>query len=170
MKTIIRHETPKDHEAVRKILKSSFETNAESLLVDALRANGKASLSLVAEQDQTVVGHVMFSPVTTTPPSEPKGLGLAPVAVAFTHRRQGIASMLIREGLRLCTENHFDFVVLLGDPKFYQRFGFQKASNFGLQNEYGVDDPFMVFELNQGALHGVNGLVKFEPEFSMFSL
>jgi putative acetyltransferase len=167
---IIRHETPNDYEAVREILKSSFETDAESRLVDALRTNGKAIFSLVAEQAQTVVGHIMFSPVSTTPPSEPKGLGLAPVAVAPTHRRQGIASMLIREGLRMCNEYHYDYVILLGDPKFYQRFGFQKASNFGLQNEYGVDDPFMVIELKQGVLAKVNGLVQYGLEFVLFSV
>jgi len=166
---IIRHETPNDYKAVREILKSSFETEAEARLVNALRTNGKAILSLVAEQTQTIVGHIMFSPISTTPPSEAKGLGLAPVAVAPTHRRQGIASMLIREGLQqLCEE--YDYVVLLGNPNFYERFGFQKASNFDIQNEYGVDDSFMVLELKQGMLAKVNGLVQYGPEFALFSV
>jgi putative acetyltransferase len=132
-----------------------------------LRANGKAIISLVAEYDDQVLGHILFSPVSTSPSSETKGIGLAPVAVRQSAQSQGIGSQLIREGLRLSQELAYDYCVVLGAPQYYSRFGFEKASNFGLQNEYGVDDEFMVVRFTDGA---VNGLVKYASEFALSSV
>jgi putative acetyltransferase len=168
MEIKIRNEETKDIEQAREILRSAFPTDAESRLVDALRANGKAIISLVAVDNAQVLGHILFSPVSTTPPSEAKGIGLAPVAVRPSLQSQGIGSGLIREGLRLCGELGYDYCVVLGDPKYYQRFGFRKASNFDLQNEYGVDDDFMVMNFSA---HGLpRGLVSYASEFAMFSV
>jgi putative acetyltransferase len=163
----IRNEETKDIDQVREIVRAAFATAAESKLVDALRANGKAIISLVAVHGDQVLGHVLFSPVSTAPPSEANGIGLAPVTVHQDVQSQGIGSELIREGLRLAKELGFDYCVVLGDPKYYSRFGFEKASNFDLQNEYGVDDEFMVIHLTEGH---VSGLVKYAPEFDMFSV
>ena len=77
----IRSEEIKDIDQVREILKATFPTDAESKLVDALRINGKAIISLVAVNVEQALGHVLFSPATTTPPIEAKGIGLAPLAV-----------------------------------------------------------------------------------------
>jgi len=77
----IRNEETKDVDQVREILKATFPSDAESKLVDALRTNGKAIVSLVAAKDAQVLGHILFSPVTITPPSKSRGIGLAPVAV-----------------------------------------------------------------------------------------
>ena len=101
-------------------------------------------------------GHIMFSPVSTAPSSEAKGIGLAPVTVRPDFQAQGIGTNLIREGLRLSAELKYDYCVVLGAPKYYHRFGFEKASNLGLQNEYGVDDGFMLIRFSEhGALGGV---------------
>jgi len=81
-------------------------------------------------------------------------------------QRQGIGSKLIREGLERCRQAGYDAVVVLGDPAYYSRFGFVRAADFGLQNEYGVHDEFMVLPLRRGALDGVSGMVKYLPEFS----
>ena len=75
-----------------------------------------------------MLGHILFSPVSTSPPGEAKGIGLAPVAVRPDVQSHGIGSQLIREGLRLCQELGYDYCVVLGDPKYYHRFGFEKAS------------------------------------------
>lgn len=75
-----------------------------------------------------------------------------------------IGSSLIQEGLRLCEELGFDYCVVLGGPEYYGRFGFEKASRFGLQNEYGVDEEFMVIRFSNRALFG---LVEYAPEFGM---
>jgi putative acetyltransferase len=81
MDIIIREEQARDEVQVRLLLQAAFSTYAESKLVDALRENGKALISLIAVCGEDVVGHILFSPITTTPPGETKGIGLAPVAV-----------------------------------------------------------------------------------------
>jgi putative acetyltransferase len=167
MEIKIRHEAMKDIEQVREIVRAAFPTDAESKLVDALRATAKAVISLVAVDNDQVLGHVLFSPVSTTPPSAAQGIGLAPVAVRPSLQSKGIGSGLIREGLRLGGELGYDYCVVLGDPKYYSRFGFEKASNFDLQNEYGVDDEFMVMRFTD---RRVNGLVRYAQEFAAFSV
>ena len=164
----LRREELADINQVRALLREAFPTIAESKLVDALRANGEVVLSLVAvNEDDEVLGQILFSPVSTTPPSEVRGVGLAPVAVRADVQSLGIGSRLIREGLRVCKELEYDYCVVLGGPKYYQRFGFEKASTFGLQNDYGVDDEFMVIRFSDRA---PVGRVKYAPEFALFSV
>ena len=163
----VRPEEEGDIEQVREILRLAFPTDAESKLVDALRKNGKAILSLVAVNDRDVLGHIMFSPVSTTPSSEAKGIGLAPLAVKPKFQSKGIGSQLCREGLCRCKELAYDYVVVLGSPEYYGRFGFKRASDFNLQNEYGVDDEFMVVFFSEKS---ACRMVKYALEFSMFSV
>ena len=162
----IRKEEEKDYSQVREVLRAAFPSPAESQLVDALRENGKAVLSLVAVHGEEILGHILFSPVSTDPPTSEKGLGLAPVAVKPNVQAKGIGTQLILEGLRLCRELNYDYVVVLGDPGYYSRFGFEQASPFGIQNEYGVDDAFMVIQFSGAVI----GLVKYAREFSLFSV
>ena len=167
MKITIRNEEPKDIDQVRAIVCAAFPTEAESKLVDALRANGTAIISLVAVNDAEVLGHIMFSPVTTAPPTNAKGIGLAQVAVRPDMQSQGIGSQLIREGLRLCRDLDFDYCVVLGNPKYYGRFGFKRAIEAGIRNEYGEDEAFMCISFTDCA---VTGLAQYAPEFAQFSL
>ncbi|MFZ5879902.1 MAG: GNAT family N-acetyltransferase [Chloroflexota bacterium] len=167
MNIFIRPEQPKDIPVIHALNASAFPTDAEARLVDILRANGKAIYSFVAvNEDDEVLGHVMYSPVTTPLPSH--GLGLAPVAVRPDVQNQGIGSKLIRVSLAEVNADGYDFVVLLGDPAYYQRFGFGAASTFGLQNEYGVDEEFMILNLSGRELP--RGLVRYAEEFGMFSV
>ena len=166
----IRPERPEDMAAVFAIHAAAFPTDAEACLVDRLRAAGEARLSLVAEANGAIVGHVLFSPVSIeTASGHRTGLGLAPVAVLPAHQRQGVGSALIREGLAICRQQRCRFVVVLGHPEYYPRFGFRRASDVGLTNEYGADDAFMVIELETGALPADGGLVKYGPEFGEWS-
>ena len=142
---------------------AAFPTDAEARLVDALRDARRAVLSLVAEHDGQVVGHVLFSPMHS---NRGQGLGLAPVAVLPRDQRQGIGAALIRAGIEACRAAGFDYVVVLGDPGYYRRFGFRRALDLGLQNEYGAHDEFMVLELRLGGLAGVAGMVKYCSEFA----
>ena len=167
MEYIIREEQARDVEQVRALLCAAFSTDAESRLVDALRANGKVLISLVAVCAEDVLGHILFSPVTSSPPSEAKGMGLAPVAVLPAVQSQGIGSQLILTGLELCEELGVDYCVVLGSPDYYERYGFEKASTYDLENEYGVDDEFMVTFITEQV---VKGLIQYAPEFGQFSV
>jgi putative acetyltransferase len=163
----IRSEEYKNIDQVRGILQATFPTVAESKLVDALRTNSKAIVSLVAVHGEAVLGHILFSAVTTSPPSNAKGIGLAPIAVRPDVQSQGIGLKLIREGLRRCEELGFDYCVVLGSSQYYHRFGFEKASDSGIGNEYGVDEEFMLMKFF-GC--NVSGIVKYEPEVAVFSV
>lgn len=163
----IREEQPRDFDQVRALLQMAFSTTAESQLVDALRANGKAVISLVAVCADDVLGHILFSPVSTSPPSEARGIGLAPVAVLPEAQSQGIGSQLILAGLQACQAMEYDYCVVLGSPEYYQRFGFERANDQGLENEYGVDEEFMVAHFTD---RRPSGLVRYAPEFALFSL
>jgi putative acetyltransferase len=144
----IRPESDLDRRAIHNVHVSAFPTDAEAGLVDALRANGKATVSLVAETEGKVVGHVMFSPVSVESFSRcALGAGLAPLAVLPEYQRRGIGAKLVGSGIEICRAIEFGFVVVLGTPSYYRRFGFQRALSDGLENEYGVDDEFMVLEL-----------------------
>jgi putative acetyltransferase len=164
----IQKESPEHYQAIHDILISCFKSDAEAKLVSGLRKNNKVVIALVALHEGEAVGHIMFSRVTTSPPANALGLGLAPLAVMPAFQRQGIGKKLVQEGLRLCKQINFDYVVLLGDPSYYQRFGFMKASDFGIKNEYGVDEPFMLIQLGSRELP--RGLVRYCEEFSLFSV
>jgi len=164
----VRTETIEDHESVRRVNELAFARCNEAALVDALRANARPYVSLVAVVHEEVVGHIFFSPVSVE--SEAGGftaMGLAPMAVLPEHQNQGIGSQLVREGLKECRRIGQNIVVVLGHPNYYPRFGFAPASLKGLRSEYDVpDEVFMVMELTEGALNGRRGLVKHHPEFS----
>jgi putative acetyltransferase len=160
----IRSEQPGDESAIHAVHAASFPTELEASLVAALRAAGRLTISLVAEVDEALVGHVAFSPVMAA--SGAKGIGLAPVAVLKSHRRQGIAARLIREGLLKCQSKGFAWAVVLGEPAYYGRFGFRLASEFGLSDEYGGAPYFQALELLPGGMPVGAGLVKYAPEFA----
>jgi putative acetyltransferase len=125
----IRSETPQDISAIEKITIAAFNgkwysDQTEYLVVNRLREAGAMSVSLVAEIDGNVVGHVAFSVVTID--GKNKGwYGLGPVSVLPEFQKQGIGSKLIREGLSLIKEKGAKGCVLEGDPVYYQRFGFK---------------------------------------------
>jgi len=143
---------------------AAFPTTAEADLVDALRANDHLVVSLVALDEVQLIGHIAFSPVTIEG-VELVGLGLAPVAVLPSHQGQGFGGQLIRAGLEACRELGVDYVVVLGHPNYYPRFGYAPASTYSLDNEYGAGDEFMVIELTPRCLAGHSGLVQYGDEF-----
>ncbi|MEO0513611.1 MAG: N-acetyltransferase [Planctomycetota bacterium] len=161
----IRAEQPGDEQAIHAVNAAAFPEDSEARLVDALRDAGNLTVSMVAVEDDRIVGHVAFSPVTTE--SGVLGMGLAPVAVLESHRRRGIAASLINAGLEACKSMDAGWMVVLGDPAYYSRFGFITASEFGLRDEYGGEDAFQAMELREGATPRNAGLVKYAPQFSM---
>lgn len=163
---LIRNEEPGDISTIRKVNKTAFKESIEANLVDLLRKANKATISLVAKLNDKIVGHILFSPVTIeSNPKNLKGLGLAPVAVVPEYQRKGIGSSLIIQGLGESRNKGYDFVFVLGHKNFFSRFGFKRASDYGLDNEYNADENFMAMELRDGALNAIRGVVKYQPEF-----
>lgn len=161
----IRPEQPADIPAVRGVHEAAFPTAAEANLVQKLREGGKAAVALVAEDEGRIVGHILFSRVTFDPPVEVLALGLAPMAVLPGHEKHGVGRRLVQNGLAECHAQGACMVVVLGDPGYYGRFGFERASRHGLRNEFGVEDAFMVFMLDAGAHPPPATMVKYAPEF-----
>ena len=163
----IRSEKPADHGAVREVNQQAFGSSTEAALVDALRAAADPIISLVAVDNDHVVGHILFSPVTIEDDDSALAMGLAPMAVLPNYQRRGVGSQLVRAGLTECHRIGRRVVVVLGHPRYYPRFGFIPASRKALHCEYPVpDEVFMVLELEPGALEGRHGLVKYRPEFA----
>ena len=163
----IREELPADITAIRQVNSRAFEQDQEGNIVEALRLNGAALLSLVAILNGQVVGHIMYSPSSVGSLS---GAALGPMAVLPEHQRQGIGSQLIEAGNRKLKEAGCPFIVVVGHADYYPRFGFRPASNHGIRCEWDVpDNVFMVLVLNQTKMQSVSGLAKYRHEFSTVS-
>lgn len=163
----IRDERPADYAAVYKINESAFGRRGEADLVERLRRI-EPHISLVAVENESVVGHIFFSPVTLAPENEDlNAMGLAPMAVLPGMQNRGVGSMLVRRGLEECARQGFDAVVVLGHPAYYPRFGFAPAKTFGIGCEYEVpDEVFMALELKPDALKNRRGTIRYRPQFA----
>lgn len=160
----IRHEQSEDVAAIRDVHRRAFGQEQEAGIVDALRANGGAQLSLVAVDEGRVVGHVMYSPLRVAGAT---GCALGPMAVDPAVQRQGIGTTLVETGNEQMRHDGCPFVVVVGHPEFYSRFGFRPARPLGVTCEWDVpDDVFMILVLDEIAMSGVTGKVEYRPEFS----
>ena len=163
----IRKEVPDDIIAIRDLNKRAFGQDQESNIVDALRSNGAAVLSLVATLNGRIVGHIMYSPASV---GELVGVALGPMAVLPEHQRQGIGTRLVEVGNRRLSELGYPFIVVVGYPDYYPRFGFRSARSYGIQCEWELpDDVFMLLVLDKTRMHGISGLARYRPEFSQVS-
>ena len=164
----IRLEKKNDKTAVRHVNERAFGRENEADLVDALRDTGDFLISLVALQDEAVVGHILFSPVQIVANNETwDALGLGPMAVLPAYQGKGVGSQLVKTGLQLCAQNGFTTVFVLGHPTYYPRFGFVPTKPLGIQWEHDVPgDVFMVITLAGASLAGITGVVKYHPKFN----
>ena len=160
----IRFEQPGDIEKIREVNLQAFETETEANLVEALRNADVELISLVAEENGEVIGHILFSPVIL---GDLKIMGLAPMAVLPDRQNKGVGTKLVKAGLQDCEKAGYEAVVVLGHAGYYPRFGFVPSVNFGIKSEYDVPpEVFMVKELREGALKGAAGTVKYHPAFN----
>lgn len=165
----VRAEIVADAPAIAAVHEAAFPTDAEARLVSDLRRSGALRLSLVAEADGLVLGHIAFSPVQIDAPGAVvAGLGLAPVAVRPEHQGRGIGAALIRRGLALLRAERVPYVVVLGEPAYYGRFGFGPAHARGIGNEYGARDAFMIVELVPDGLPDQPGVARYGEAFARF--
>ncbi len=143
---IIRHETRADIEAISEVTIAAFRNleisqHTEQFIIKALRKADALTISLVAEIDRQVTGHIAFSPVTISDGTT-GWFGLGPVSVMPERQKQGIGKSLIHEGLSLLKKMGGRGCVLVGHPDYYPRFGFQNSSK--LSHEGVPQEVFFV--------------------------
>ncbi|OHV71846.1 GNAT family N-acetyltransferase [Ensifer sp. LCM 4579] len=163
---IVRPERDDDRGAIGALTAAAFaghphSDQTEPLIIERLRAGGALSLSLVAEEEGEVIGHVAFSPVTITPAAA-GWYGLGPVAVRPDRQRRGVGSALIRRGLDMLRGSGAAGCVLVGEPAYYQKFGFRNEPALvfpGCAPQY-----FMALALSEVM---VSGTVAFHPAFGL---
>lgn len=135
MSLVLETEKPADLEGIRALQTAAFMRAAEAQLVDSLRAGGWAELSLVARLNGELVGHVLFSRLA----APIRALSLGPIAVDPGHQGKGIGSALVKQGLLMAAERGWEAVFVLGEPKYYQRFGFSLEAARGFDCPYSGD-------------------------------
>jgi putative acetyltransferase len=148
---IIRPERTSDYDGIAAVVEAAFKQPDEARLVEALRRAGHVvpELTLVAEDESDIVGHVMQSYVTLRGDEDRRVLALAPLAVAPARHRDGIGGALMRETIRRADERGEPLIVLLGHPAYYPRFGFENARALGVEPPAPAfpDAAFMVRKL-----------------------
>ena len=167
----IRKEQKSDYEEVYNLVKTAFEKakesdgNEQDLVVDLRNSdNFVPELSLVAKKDDKVVGYILFTKIQIGKYEE---LALAPLAVLPEYQRQGIGSKLIKEGHKIAKEMGYHYVVVLGSDKYYPKFGYEKASKYGIKPPFDVpDENFMAIKLNDLS-EEIKGTVKYAKEFGI---
>ena len=164
----IRSEQPDDVAAIRNVNDLAFGRPNEGAAIQQLRGACDGILSLVAVVECAVVGHILFSPVRLEAADgrEWSGMGLAPLAVLPEWQGQGIGSELIGAGLASLRQTQCPFVVVLGHPGYYPRFGFGPASRHGIRCKWDVpDEAFMILVLDEEAMRDASGLARYRPEW-----
>jgi putative acetyltransferase len=158
-------ETIEDRVGIREVVTAAFGRTIEADLVELIRSshNFIPELSIVAKENETVIGHILFSSIVIEAQDQNiSALTLAPLAVKPRRQREGIGTQLMQIGLSKCRDLGHGIVVLVGHPEYYPRFGFQRASQFGIQAPFTVpDEAFMVLELKPGALRNGGGIVRY---------
>ncbi|MGH1499969.1 GNAT family N-acetyltransferase [Yersinia proxima] len=166
---LIRVEIPVDAPGIDALLRQAFKGNNEAELVQQLREDGLLTLGIVATDDEGgVVGYAAFSPVDVGG-EDRQWVALAPLAVEEGLRRQGLAEKLVYEGLDSLNEFGYAAVVVLGDPAYYQRFGFVPAARHQLTCRWpDTEEAFQVYALAEDALTDADGEVVFSAPFNRF--
>lgn len=167
----IRQEREEEFPAIYDLVKVAFQTakvssGDEQNFVLRLRAGGNyiPELALVAEEDGKLLGHIMLTKTFFVEQGrEHEVLLLAPISVVLESRNQGIGKALVEEVFRLAREKDYTAAVLVGDPAYYERFGFRPTLDFGIKNTNGIPDQYvMACELIPGALQNIGGAISFE--------
>jgi putative acetyltransferase len=165
---MVREERPEDIHGIHDVNERAFGQPQEADLVDKLRRNCNDVLSLVAVEQNQVVGHILFSPATVESQERTvHGMGLAPMAVQPEYQRQGVGASLVRKGITKLESKGCPFVIVLGHASYYPRFGFEPASRYRIRSEWEVpDNAFMILVLDKSEMEGISGLARYRPEFA----
>ncbi len=167
----IRPERPKDYESVARVVEGAFGDANVARLVDRIRDSEHyvPGLSLVAEREGEIVGHVMFSYVTLRRErDEMPVLILSPLAVTPERQKDGIGSALVKAGIVGAEARNEPLVIVEGIPAYYPRFGFERAREYGIEppSAHIPDAAFMVLRLSNYE-PGLRGTVVYSPAFDV---
>lgn len=168
---IVRIENENDFEQIHAVNTLAFGKEEEAKLVELLRHSEAyiPQLALVAEKDSVVIGHILFTKIQIVEGKTAfESLALAPMAVLPEFQNKGIGSLLVSTGLQQAKEMGYSSVIVLGHEKYYPRFGFKKASKYEIRPPFDVkDEAFMALELQEGALNGITGCVRYSKSFGL---
>ena len=164
----IRKEQKKDFKAIREVNDKAFEQPEEGIVVEKIRNRNSNILSLVAEVEGKVIGHILFSPAVIEMKDKTwDGMGLAPMSVLPEYQNKGIGTKLVDAGMKEIRNRDCPFVIVLGHPNYYPRFGFKTATRYGVKCQWEVpEEAFMIMILDENAMDDITGVAKYLPEFN----
>jgi predicted N-acetyltransferase YhbS len=169
MEIKIRTEQKNDHNEIKKINDLAFGQENEGKMIESLRKTlgYNASLSLVAEIKNKIVGHILFYPIKIKNEKEEYAvLSLVPLAVHPQYQNKGIGINLVKRGIEKAKVTNFDIILVVGHPKYYPRFGFKPAINWEIKLPFDAPkDAVLVLELKDNALKNCSGIVEFPKEY-----
>lgn len=163
----LRTTEPEDFAAIREVLFAAFETAEEAQLVEALRAEGCVILELVAETDEGIAGHILYSELPIDSATRTiRGAALAPLAVHPAHQRHGIGGALIHMSLAMLAHEGVEAVVVLGLPDYYPRFGFSANLAAKLETSFS-GTHLMAMELQPGCIEEIPARARYARAFGL---
>jgi putative acetyltransferase len=160
---------PADIPQIHLVNTLAFEGAAEATIINKLRRVCPIFVSLVAEVDEKVVGHILFTPAwLENSHIRVEGMALAPLAVLPEFQNRGIGGKLVQAGLHEIQKSNAPFVIVLGHPNYYPRFGFERASKYHISCEYESvpDEAFMIYIFDRQALPTKNSIAHYSPEWA----
>jgi len=170
MKVVIEAEAEGDYEQITRVHTVAFNGDGEAKLVEKLRNTPKyiPELSLVAKYRNTIIGHVLFYPIEINAHRKKcTSLALAPISVIPSFQNRKVGSRLIKEGLVKAKKLGFKSVIVVGHSEYYPRFGFKKASKYGISPPFDIpDNALFAIELKKDGLKNCNGTIEYPTEYS----
>jgi putative acetyltransferase len=167
VRLLVRKEQPGERQEIRKVNEAAFGRSDEADLIEGLRQEGVVLLSLVAELDSQIIGHILFSRMSVETAHGPvAAVSLAPMAVLPDHQGRQVGSQLVLRGLAELRDQGERIVIVLGHKEYYPRFGFTPDKARHLASPF-PPEAFMALELSDGALAGIHGAVKYPSAFGL---
>ncbi len=165
----IREESKNDFSAIKQTNDKAFGQSKEGKVIDKIRKSDSQMLSLVAEINNTIVGHIFYSTAEIMHNDESiVGMGLAPIAVLPEYQKQGIGKRLINESLNIIKAQSVPFIIVLGHEDYYPKFGFEIASKYGIKCQWDdvPDEAFMIMILDKEKMSDIRGVAKYKDEWN----